>query len=57
LPGVLILALTVCDSDEQVFRALCAGALGCLLKNTARACSARPCVALPFRRPRRLAGS
>jgi DNA-binding NarL/FixJ family response regulator len=34
LPGVPILALTVYDSDDQVFRALCAGASGYLLKNT-----------------------
>lgn len=34
LPAVPILALTVYDSDDQVFRALCAGASGYLLKNT-----------------------
>lgn len=34
MPGVPILALTVYDSDDQVFRALCAGASGYLLKNT-----------------------
>jgi DNA-binding NarL/FixJ family response regulator len=34
LPGVPILALTVHDSDEKVFAALCAGASGYLLKNT-----------------------
>ena len=34
MPDVPILALTVYDSDEQVFRALCAGASGYLLKNT-----------------------
>ena len=34
LPDVPILALTVYDSDEKVFRALCAGASGYLLKNT-----------------------
>jgi DNA-binding NarL/FixJ family response regulator len=34
LPDVPILALTVYDSDEEVFRALCAGASGYLLKNT-----------------------
>lgn len=34
IPGVPILALTVYDSDDQVFRALCAGASGYLLKNT-----------------------
>ena len=34
LPDVPILALTVYDSDGQVFRALCAGASGYLLKNT-----------------------
>jgi DNA-binding NarL/FixJ family response regulator len=33
LPDVPILALTVYDSDDQVFRALCAGASGYLLKN------------------------
>lgn len=34
LPEVPILALTVYDSDDQVFRALCAGASGYLLKST-----------------------
>jgi DNA-binding NarL/FixJ family response regulator len=34
LPDVPILALTIHDSDDQVFRALCAGASGYLLKNT-----------------------
>jgi DNA-binding NarL/FixJ family response regulator len=34
LPGVPILALTVYDSDDKVFEALCAGASGYLLKNT-----------------------
>jgi DNA-binding NarL/FixJ family response regulator len=33
-PEVPILALTVYDNDDQVFRALCAGASGYLLKNT-----------------------
>jgi DNA-binding NarL/FixJ family response regulator len=33
-PQVPILALTVYDSDEKVFEALCAGASGYLLKNT-----------------------
>lgn len=33
LPGVPIVALTVYDDDGQVFRALCAGASGYLLKN------------------------
>ena len=36
-PQLPILALTVYDSDEKVFRALCAGATGYLLKNTAPA--------------------
>jgi len=36
-PNVPILALTVYDSDDQVFAALCAGASGYLLKNTAPA--------------------
>jgi DNA-binding NarL/FixJ family response regulator len=36
-PEVPILALTVYDSDDQVFEALCAGANGYLLKNTAPA--------------------
>jgi DNA-binding NarL/FixJ family response regulator len=34
MPDVPILALTVYDSDDEVFRALCAGASGYLLKNT-----------------------
>jgi len=34
-PQVPILALTVYDDDDQVFDALCAGASGYLLKNTA----------------------
>jgi DNA-binding NarL/FixJ family response regulator len=34
VPGVPILALTIHDSDEKVFAALCAGASGYLLKNT-----------------------
>lgn len=34
MPEVPILALTVYDNDDQVFRALCAGASGYLLKNT-----------------------
>lgn len=34
IPGVPILALTVHDSDDKVFAALCAGASGYLLKNT-----------------------
>jgi DNA-binding NarL/FixJ family response regulator len=34
-PQVPILALTVYDNDDQVFDALCAGASGYLLKNTA----------------------
>src|SRR5438552_10829895 len=34
-PNVPILALTVYDNDDQVFDALCAGASGYLLKNTA----------------------
>jgi DNA-binding NarL/FixJ family response regulator len=34
MPDVPILALTVYDNDTQVFRALCAGASGYLLKNT-----------------------
>ena len=33
-PEVPILALTVYDTDEKVFNALCAGASGYLLKNT-----------------------
>lgn len=36
-PHVGILALTVYDNDEKVFEALCAGASGYLLKNTAPA--------------------
>jgi DNA-binding NarL/FixJ family response regulator len=36
-PEVPILALTVYDNDDQVFNALCAGASGYLLKNTAPA--------------------
>lgn len=36
-PQLPILALTVYDNDENVFRALCAGASGYLLKNTAPA--------------------
>lgn len=36
-PHVAILALTVYDNDDQVFDALCAGASGYLLKNTAPA--------------------
>lgn len=36
-PHVPILALTVYDNDDQVFDALCAGASGYLLKNTAPA--------------------
>ena len=36
-PEVPILALTVYDNDNQVFDALCAGASGYLLKNTAPA--------------------
>src|SRR5262249_46191652 len=34
-PAIPILALTVYDSDDQVFNAICAGASGYLLKNTA----------------------
>lgn len=34
MPEVPILALTVYDTDDQVFAALCAGASGYLLKNT-----------------------
>jgi DNA-binding NarL/FixJ family response regulator len=34
MPDVPILALTVYDNDDQVFRALCAGASGYMLKNT-----------------------
>jgi DNA-binding NarL/FixJ family response regulator len=36
-PQIPILALTVYDTDDQVFKALCAGASGYLLKNTAPA--------------------
>ena len=36
-PQVPILALTVYDNDDKVFEALCAGASGYLLKNTAPA--------------------
>jgi DNA-binding NarL/FixJ family response regulator len=36
-PETPILALTVYDNDDQVFKALCAGASGYLLKNTAPA--------------------
>jgi DNA-binding NarL/FixJ family response regulator len=36
-PDVPILALTVYDDDENVFNAICAGASGYLLKNTAPA--------------------
>ena len=36
-PAVPILALTVYDDDENVFNAICAGASGYLLKNTAPA--------------------
>jgi DNA-binding NarL/FixJ family response regulator len=36
-PDVPIVALTVYDNDDQVFKALCAGASGYLLKNTAPA--------------------
>ena len=36
-PRVPILALTVYDNDDQIFAALCAGASGYLLKNTAPA--------------------
>src|SRR5258708_938058 len=36
-PEVPILALTIYDDDHQVFDALCAGASGYLLKNTAPA--------------------
>jgi DNA-binding NarL/FixJ family response regulator len=34
LPDVPVVALTVYDADDQVFRAICAGASGYLLKNT-----------------------
>ena len=33
-PGLPCLALTVYDDDERIFAALCAGAIGYLLKNT-----------------------
>lgn len=36
-PGLLILMLTVFDDDDRIFRALCAGACGYLLKRTAPA--------------------
>ena len=36
-PNSLILVLTVYDDDDRIFRALCAGASGYLLKNTAPA--------------------
>jgi DNA-binding NarL/FixJ family response regulator len=36
-PHLPILALTVYDNDDQIFKALCAGATGYLLKNTAPA--------------------
>jgi DNA-binding NarL/FixJ family response regulator len=34
LPDVPVVALTVYDADDQIFRAVCAGASGYLLKNT-----------------------
>ena len=34
-PGITLLAFTVYDDDESIFDALCAGASGYLLKNTA----------------------
>jgi DNA-binding NarL/FixJ family response regulator len=34
-PGALILVLTVFDDDEKIFRAICAGACGYLLKTSA----------------------
>jgi DNA-binding NarL/FixJ family response regulator len=34
-PGALILVLTVFDDDEKIFRAICAGACGYLLKTAA----------------------
>lgn len=37
LPGVPILALSIYDDDDNVFNAICAGASGYLLKNTAPA--------------------
>jgi DNA-binding NarL/FixJ family response regulator len=33
-PSIQVLILTVFDDDDRIFRALCAGALGYLLKNT-----------------------
>ena len=36
-PNLPVLALTVYDNDDQIFKALCAGASGYLLKNTAPA--------------------
>jgi DNA-binding NarL/FixJ family response regulator len=33
-PGALVLVLTIHDDDDRIFRALCAGASGYLLKNT-----------------------
>lgn len=33
-PGIQVLILTVYDDDDRIFDALCAGALGYLLKNT-----------------------
>jgi DNA-binding NarL/FixJ family response regulator len=33
-PGLLLLTLTVYDDDERIFKALCAGACGYLLKKT-----------------------
>jgi DNA-binding NarL/FixJ family response regulator len=36
-PDLAMVALTVYDDDEEIFGALCAGALGYLLKNTAPA--------------------
>jgi len=35
VPGLLILVLTVFEDDDRIFRALCAGACGYLLKRTA----------------------
>jgi len=37
LPHLPILALTVYNDEEDIFDALCAGASGCLLKNTSPA--------------------
>lgn len=37
MPGVPILALSIYDDDDNVFNAICAGASGYLLKNTAPA--------------------